>query len=257
MTGQDTRRYNMLMRVRSFAATYRQLFPDTSSAHDAFAEVAAAIDQLEALDVAERSATDGARADRQVAARRLFQKFLRRAGATGRVLGKTIPQLQVRIPLPLPKDERQLLTLARQFAAGVADYGPEFAARGMPLEVLEAGIAALEGALAHRGNSREGRVKARAEREAVFGRAMHAVEKLDVTVANGIEDPVALALWKYDRRVKARRRPAAAVTQSILAAPPPAVNESTALTRSTGTRRARAALRWWRRRELTRKIGCW
>jgi hypothetical protein len=47
---------------------------------------------------------------------------------------------------------------------------------------------------------------------------MHAVENLDVTVANILTDPVALALWKHDRRIKPRRGGAGAVTEAVAAA---------------------------------------
>jgi len=226
MTGEDTRRYDMLTRVRNFGATHRQLFPGTSSAHDAFASVEAEIARLEALDVVERSASEGARADSRIAARAAFQQLLKRAGFTAHVLGKTIPELRARIPLPLPKGDLQLLTLARQFAAGVAGYGPEFAARGIPLAVLDEGIAAFEAAVAHGEASRDDRVKARAEREAAFERAMHAVATLDVTVGNSIVDPAALALWKHDRRIKPRRRAVTAATEvGPAASQPPASTE--------------------------------
>ncbi len=211
MTEHDTRRYEMLTRVRSFAGTYGQLFPDISSAHDAFASVAAEIGHLEALDVAERTASDGSRADRKIAAGAVFYKLLMRARSTARVLEKTIPQLQARIPWPLPKaNDLQMLTLARQFATSVAGCGAEFAARGISLAALDAGIAAFEAAVAHRGTSRDARVQARAEREAAFARAMHAVAELDVAVANSIVDPTALAVWKHNRRFDRRRRVSAA-----------------------------------------------
>ncbi len=206
MTKNETRKYDMLTRVRGFAAIYGQLFPGTSTAHEAFASLAEAIDRLEAIDVAERAASDGARATRRDAARAVFDTLLKRAGATARVLRKTHSQLQARIPLPLPKDNLQALTLARQFAAGAASCGADFAARAIPLSTFEAGITLFEAALAHHGTSREQRVTVRAERQAVFAQAMHAVETLDVIVANGVTDPVALALWAHDRLVTPPRR---------------------------------------------------
>jgi hypothetical protein len=103
MTSRDRRRYEMLTRVRNFAATHKPLFPDTSTAHQAFATVAAEIEHLEALDVAERSASQAARVERKLTRRRLLIDTLTRTGLTARVLAKTSPQLEARIDPPLPK----------------------------------------------------------------------------------------------------------------------------------------------------------
>jgi hypothetical protein len=221
MTGRDKRRYDMLTRVHKFATTYGQLFPDTSTAHEAFGVVAAEIDHLEALDVEERSASEVARATRKDAARQVFVDLLARAGTTARVLGHTIPQLETRSLGPLPKDDLGLLTVARQFAAGVAPYGPQFAAHAIPLPTLEAGIAAFEQAVEARANGHGDRVKARAEIEAAFGRAMHAVNTLDVIVENSSVDPVVLTMWKHDKRVKPARRSAGAAAEDTPAAVAP------------------------------------
>jgi hypothetical protein len=221
MTSRDRRRYDMLTRVRSFGILYGQRFSTNSPAHQALAVVSAEIDRLDALDVAERSTLEISRATRKAAARKVFQRILTRAGATARVLGKTIPQLQARISLPLPPEDLPLLTVARQFAADAVGYEPPFAAHGLPLPVLAAAIAAFEQAIQQRGSGREGRVRVRAEIEMSFTCAMHAVETLDVVVANCLgEDAVAIAVWKHDRRVKAPRRGGAAATEPALALVP-------------------------------------
>lgn len=207
MTSRDRRRYEMLTRVRNFAATHEPLFPDTSSAHAAFATVAAAIERLEALDVAERSASLAARVERKLSTRRLLIDTLTRAGLTARVLAKTNPRLEARIDPPLPKAELGLLTVARQFAASARPCDPQFAGHGIPLAEVDAAIGAFEQALHQRGMGRDDRVKARAEIEAAFTRALDAVAALDVSVANCFTaDPVVLAVWRHDRRVEVRRR---------------------------------------------------
>ncbi|HET9777588.1 MAG TPA: hypothetical protein VFP77_13535, partial [Gemmatimonadaceae bacterium] len=171
MTSNDTRRYNMLKRVRNFGGTYAQLFPTTSTAHDAFGTVNTEIDHLEALEVVARAASDASQATRQAAARRIFQQTLRRAGATARVLAVTNPQLEVRMPLPLPNDDLRLLTVARRFAEGIGPYAAQFATHGIPPPAFEEAIAAFARAVEERGTGRDTRVKARAEIEASFARA--------------------------------------------------------------------------------------
>jgi hypothetical protein len=207
MTLRYARRYHMLVRLRNFGAAHARLFPDTSTAHAAFAEVGAEIARLEELDVAERSAMQSSRAGRKRAARKALAVTLTRAGSTARVLAKANPALEARINLPLPFDGVQLLTIAREFAAAAAPCAAGFAVHGIPLAELEGRIAAFEQAVHERGLGRDERVKARAEIEASFSRAMDAVEVLDVTVANSLSsDAVALAVWKFDRRMNYPQR---------------------------------------------------
>src|SRR4051794_36910378 len=196
MKFQDRRRYDMLIRLRTFAATHGQLFPTTSTAPEAFAAIGEAITQLTALDVAERAASEAARAERKDTARRALVDTLTRAGFTARVLAMTHEDLTARVVLPLPSDNVLLLTLARQFAAAAAPCAEQFAAHGIPITEVETRLTALEEALQERGMRLDDRVKARAAIEAVFRRAMHAVKTLDVTVANCLGgDPVTLAVW--------------------------------------------------------------
>jgi hypothetical protein len=207
MTSRDRRRYEMLTRVRNFAATHEPLFPETSTAHEAFATVAVEIERLEALDVAERSASQASRVERKLTARRLLSDTLTRAGFTARVLAKTNPQLEARIDLPLPRNDFALLMLARHFAASAAPWPVQFAGHGILVADVQGRITAFEQALHQRGRGRDERVKARAEIEASFTRALDAIAALDSTVANNFTaDPVALAVWRHDRRVEVPRR---------------------------------------------------
>ena len=221
MTRIERRRYDMLIRLRNFGASHAQLFPDTSPAHAAFAVIATEVDLLESLDVAERSASQAARVARKAAARQALADTLVRAGSTARVLARANATVDAQIDLPLPNDDLLLLTLARQFAASAAPSATQFAAHGIPLAEVDERVAAFEQALHERGMRRNDRIKARAEIAASFQRAMDAVDVLDVTVANVFTaDPVALAVWKHDRRVGYPRSHAAASKPELPAAAP-------------------------------------
>ena len=223
MNSRDRRRYEMLTRVRNFAATHEQLLPATSTAHDAFATVAAEIEHLEALDVAERTASLASRVERKLTTRRVLADTLTRAGRTARVLVKTNPHLEARIDPPLPKTDVALLTVARQFAASARPCAAQFAGHGIPLADVDVAIGAFEQALHQRGRGRDDRVKARAAIEAAFTRAMDAIEALDVSVANCFTgEPVALAVWRHDRRLEVPRRGGSMPTLSA-PAPVPAL----------------------------------
>ena len=218
----DRRRYDMLIRLRTFGATHGQLFPSTSTAAEAFAAIGDGITQLTALDVAERTASHAARAERKDAARRALVDSLTRAGSTARVLAMTRDDLTATIVLPLPFDNVVLLALARQFAAAAAPCAEQFAAHGIPIAEVETRVAALEHAVQERGMRRDERVKARAAIESVFAGAMHAVKTLDVIVANCLSgDPVTLAVWRQNRRLvyPSRSRKIAAAETLAPAAP--------------------------------------
>ena len=213
---RDRRRYEMLIRVRGFGAAHSQLFPSTSTAHDAFVIVAREIEQLGALDVAERSASQASGAQRKAAARQVLAATLTRAGLTARVLAKTNPQLDAQLQPPLPGDDVQLLTLARQFASRAAPYDAQFAGHGITIAEIEASTIAFEQAMHQRGMGHDDRVRARAGIESAFARAMDAVEALDVSVANCLGgDPIALAVWRHDRRIAPTRRSSAAPTEPV------------------------------------------
>jgi hypothetical protein len=225
----------MLTRVRNFGTTHGQRFPTSSTAHDAFATVAAEIERLEALDVAERAASLASLVARKAAARQVLATTLIRASSTARVLAKTHPQIDVRVQLPLPTNDRGLITLARQFASSAGPYAAQFAAHGITLAELEGRITAFEQALHQRGMGRDDRVKARADIEAAFTRAMDAVEALDVSVANSlVADPAAQSVWKRDRRVASPRRRGATPANPV----PTAAADGSAATAPVGSKTA-------------------
>jgi hypothetical protein len=197
----------MLIRLRQFGATHGQRFPETSRAHAAFVVIAAEIARLEALDVAERSASRGRRAARKDAARKVLADSLTRAGFTARVVAKTHPALEASIDLPLPASDLRMLTVGRQFVAAAAPCADEFAAHGIPIPEVEACVAAFDQARHERGMRHDDHVRARAEIAASFSRAMDAVAVLDVNVANCLaSETVVQAVWKYDRRLTAPQR---------------------------------------------------
>ena len=198
----DRCQLDMLIRVRSFGANHGQLFPNTSPASDAFVTIGAEIDQLEALDMAERSAKQAASAARKQAARKALVQTLTRAASTARVLATANAAIDAQVDIPLPAEDLPLLTVARQFAARAAPWAEPFAVHGIPIKEVEDRIAAFEQALQERGIGRDARVKVRAEIDASLARAKEAVAVLDVTVANCLAaDPVALTAWKHDRRI--------------------------------------------------------
>lgn len=207
MRNIDRRRYKMLKRMRTFGAAHRQHFPEASTAHEALRVIDAELDQLDALDVAERSASQAARSAPKAAVRKSLVDCLRRADDTASVLAKRHPGFVADGKVPYPADDVQLLTIAREFVMKAAPLAAEFAAHGIPVAELDERVNALDRALNERGMQRDEKVRARARIDASLQRALDAVETLDVTVANHLgNDPVAMAVWKSDRRMWSPRR---------------------------------------------------
>jgi hypothetical protein len=202
MTNRNKRRYAMLLRVRDFGVANAQLYPTTSAANEAFAALSAEIEHLSALDTAERTATKASRAAKTAAAHAALGDILTRAGFSARVLAKSDPKLEARFEGPVPKDDLQLLELAREFAAGAAPWAEQFARHLIPLSALEGAIAEFEQAISQRGQGRDEWIKMRGEVDHAFARAMHAVAILDATVVNGLPPDSSLRpVWKQLRRL--------------------------------------------------------
>jgi len=223
MRSPEIRRYEMLIRVRNFGAAHDQLFPVNSSAHAAFAIVSEEIEQLEKLDVTERLATHSARAARKVAARKALVEELTRAQHTARVLEKTIPQLSELLEPPDTSDDQMLVTVARQFIAGIVTHAETFASHGIAVDELRQQVDGFEAVLNERGVRRDEQVQARARIEASLARAMDAVATLDVVVSNQLKtDAPTLATWWRERRESPLKRPKNAVVRSAVATTPEA-----------------------------------
>ena len=228
MTRHDRRLCDMLIRVRNFGTTHGSLLPDSSTAHDAFARVAAEATRMEALDVAAQAAAEASRVATTVRPRRALTETLTRAAHTARLIASTSPSLEARVQFPLPSGELELLAVARQFAARASPYADQFAAHGITVPELEAQTTAFERALHQRKTARDEQTRLRGEMAAALAWALSAVATLDVSVVNALaSNPVALVVWKRDRRIPFRRRnPTAASEPGASTAQRPALSSA-------------------------------
>jgi hypothetical protein len=204
---EERRCLHMLTRVSNFGAAYRQLFPETSSAADAFAAIAAELPHLEALDVAERVATHNARAGRKAEARKRLLDWLTRARLTTAALARTIPELAAHVEAPATMDDQLLLTIARQFQEAITPHAQAFATHGISVARLGELIEPFALALEARGLRQGEKVEARARIIPSMTRALEALKTLDLTVPNHLaDDPATLAVWKRERAVNRLKR---------------------------------------------------
>ena len=208
MKSLDKRRYEMLMRVRTFGTTYGQLFPEASLAQPTFAALASALDRIQAQQVAANTATVSASAARTSSAREVLLEQLTKIAATARVISETNADLGAHFKLA-DASNSQLLTTAHGFLKNAAPFADAFVAHGMVptfLEDLRASIDTFDRARRDRGTGEDQRQTARAGFQMAMADARAALRKLDVIVANhaGL-DPAVRQAWEQDRRVAAPR----------------------------------------------------
>ena len=209
MTNTERQRVEMLTRVENFGTTYGQLFPESSLAQPAFAAIAAAIDQIQAQQVAEKTATVSARAARSRSARAALVERLAKVAATARVISTTNSELGDHFTLTPAATDPELLTTAQGFARNAAPFAAAFVAHGMAptfLEDLQASIATFEQARLTRGKGRNEQTAARAGIRKAMAAARAAVRTLDVIIANhaGLDTAVR-EVWARDRRISTPR----------------------------------------------------
>jgi len=228
----DRRRYEMVARVRDFGSSYGHLFPEDSGAYQAFGNVARTVEEIEAQDLAESSATVSARAAWKIGARKALVDRLVLVGKTARLIHDADPEFKAYFELPDSAGDTHVLTTARQFVAKATPVAARFVADGWPatfLSDLEGLIDNFEAELRDRGQSRGDRVAARSTIKGLLEEAIRTASKLDVMVAYHLAPHAAArAVWKSIRRVdypwpKGRRVAAkpAADDAATPAAPPP------------------------------------
>lgn len=228
MTHTQTRRYEMLVRVRDFGEQHRDLFPQDTVAGQALASLDTAVAQLSTHAVSKMKTTgDGVTARRS--ARAELRRRLTAMARSARAIARTQPGFDERFRLPDQPTDQTILTAGRMFldeSQGAAkatflEYGmwPDF---GTTLSaVVEAFATSLRSVEA----GRDGRTEARAAIEAALETGFEAVRQLDVIVANRLQDdPVTLAVWERDRKIETRLRRGRRVAKSDT---PPAATPET------------------------------
>jgi molecular chaperone GrpE (heat shock protein) len=225
MKSIETRRYEMLVRVRNFGQTFGHLFPQSSLAGQMFATVADAVKQLEQHNVA-RMSTAPAGKNTRATARTTLRNRLEAIARTAREITESTPGLQDKFALPEGKNDQELLTAGRLFVRDVEPFKAQFIALALPptfVTDLTQVVDNFERALRDRDAGKSENTAAKASIEAALASGLAAVRKLDVIVANTLQDDsVTTAVWERERRVRYRNRMKAAVTPASPVPEPPA-----------------------------------
>lgn len=222
MTANETRRYEMLTRVREFGQTCRACFEDSPQALRQFEIVATEVARMGEHAVGKMSSARQGVPQRAQARAALIERLTAISG-TARALDPDVPGLGDRLRLPRARGEQVLITTGRLFAREAAPVASHFVAHGMPPDFITGLLALverLERAIAVRLQEKSGHAAARARIGASMAAALDAVKRLDAFVGNRLQhDPVMLATWRHARHVRHARTSVAGVTTGE--APPP------------------------------------
>jgi len=227
MNAHERRQYEMLLRLRDFSHTHKDLFASSPLAQEAFSSVSSAIDELTATDLLKMSASVSARADRKVIARRALSELLAKVSQLARVL-RARGQMMAPFLLPAARSDQDLLTTARQFARDAEPFDTEFSGHGVGPKAIAAAAIALEMAVRDRGMKRADHTAARTRIRDLLAAAFLDVRRLDLIVDNELasdNNPIR-AVWKQARRIERARGPRGGATSDVTAPSPTPAPES-------------------------------
>lgn len=212
MNVKQTRKYEMLLRVRDFGTAHQQAFSESTVAQRAFAAVTAAVDELKMLNVVKRSASISQRARRTRSARTGLRELLGQVSCLARVLRaaglETSP-----FELPKSRSDHALRMAGHQFAHNAKTLAAEFTVYGLAPSRIDEAIATFETAIRDRGTSRGKHIVASRQIHELLAKACFEVRRLDVIIANlPGADPVIQKVWTEARRIEDRRRHRTAAT---------------------------------------------
>jgi hypothetical protein len=210
----------MLLRVSRFGAEHAASFPSETLAQRSFAAVAEAASALEQHAVTQASASSEGQARTKAVARTRLRGSLRIIGRTARAFVIDAPGVVCKFRVPKTNGDHALLRAARAFARYARELETAFVEHGLSpafLDDLDAEATRFEQASGDYRAVKLAGVGATAGVDAELARALAAVRRLDVIVANVFRDdrPV-LAIWQQARRVGLGRRSAASESAAAI-----------------------------------------
>jgi hypothetical protein len=197
-------RYEMLVRVRDFGTANRDVFPESSTGGQAFAQVAAAVSAVEdALTKRDLARVEARRV--KAATRASVYEYMKTLALTARHAMKDEPFLNPFV-MPSQKTTEALLSKARAFVGEARSRETAFVTLGLPpgfISEFSALVDHLHTAVEVKNSGRALRTKAQGGVEHALDLGAEAVKTLDVLVPNVLRsDPVRLAHWRGARRLE-------------------------------------------------------
>ena len=207
MTRLDTRRFEMLARVREFGAAHPEIFAPGTRPGDLLAAVNAVVDELSAQYTAQEAGAGVARtgASNRARVRERVRDGLEAMRRSAREISEEVSGIDSQFELPRSNRDQAVLGAARTFVANAEALKPMFARQMLGAEffaAFEADIAAFEEALSVQRRGREARVSATAAIEKAIARGVRTVRSLNTLMLNRFSEGTAvLAAWKSACRI--------------------------------------------------------
>jgi hypothetical protein len=215
MNHHESRRYDMLRRVRDFGAAHAADFPATSLGSTLFTAIGATVAEAEQVASTRTSKVGASRqgTESKDLARDSLLEEMEALTLTARAMALDNPGLENQFRIPRNASDQDVLTTARAFLADATPLAAEFTRHEMPadfLDNLRDAIADLEQLITERNHHREGQVSGTAALGLVIDRGMKQVKQVNAVVHNKYRnDPATLAAWTSASHVEQRRRKAA------------------------------------------------
>jgi hypothetical protein len=212
MNSLNTRRLEMLVRVRDFGAAHRDLFPASTLGGKMFAAVGSAVGALSQQAASQVSGRGTARggSSSKAAARAALRERLQTISRTARALALDNPGLDDKFRVPQSNGHQALLSAGRAFADDAGPLAKAFIAHDMPanfLTELNADLKEFEQAIREHAVGKDTHVAARAGIDTAMEAGLAAVQRLDAIVANRLrDDPTTVAVWDSVRHVERTAR---------------------------------------------------
>lgn len=220
----ETRRYEMLIRVRDFGAAHADLFPAGSLGRKMFAATATAVAALGQQAATQVSGRGAEGSNSKAAARAALRDALRAISRTSHALALDTPGLDDKFRLPFTRTGQALLNVGRAFVQDVRPFSADFVAHGLPttfLKDLEANIQRYDAAIREHAEGIGTRIAARTAIGVAIAAGLDAVQRLDAIVLNRLrDDPATYAAWERARRVVQPPHTRNGAPQSVPPGPP-------------------------------------
>ena len=210
MNESDTRRYEMLVRVRDFGASHADRFPKATVGGQAFAAVIDAVAALSEHASSQVSAKASARqgTTSKTLNRRELRARMEAISRTARALALDVPALDETFKMPRSLADQVLLSTARAFARDAQPLSKQFVSHDLPktfITDLERCIDQFEVSMHNQREGNDTHAAARVAIRTAMDAGFAAVRRLEAIVPNKVgDDAEAIALWERAHRVERR-----------------------------------------------------
>jgi hypothetical protein len=217
MTKRQTRKYEMLVRVRDFGKNHSAQFAEGSEVSKAFAAVNDAVAQVSAFGVTKLTARRESM-DARFAARQALERWIAAIARSARVMAKAVPGADAKFPLPTRRNDVAILQSGRLFLQEATPLKDTFISCGLPatfVEDLQQAVTGFEQQIAGRNAGKVGAAVSHHAIRAALKKGLNTVLSLDALVRNVLGgDGNAMKEWKRARHVEFFGRTAGVGAQS-------------------------------------------